>query len=556
MMMRMEDVEAMKNTVLRMVSLMLALSLVGVGAIAEVTYSQDGSFPICSEPVHLTVGVSDNTLIEDWETNGMTRLIEERGGFDLEFVIYDSVDYVTKLNLMVMAGGDELPDVLFVNVADTMLYQWAQEGAILPLTQYYEDPTISYYLHEAMERTGTDFTKQLIMPDGEIYAIPSFNQSYGNEYANKAYIYKPWLEQMGMELPETTEELYELFKLACSQDWNGNGKADEIALTGTWNHSYRGWFSWLMNAFVYADSNYYFVEDGVVSAAYTTDAWKEGVKFIRSLFEAGYIPIETLTQDDAGFRAIMNATEPTALMLVYAAPDMIDPSLDYRNDYVPLAPVRGPEGVRYATYSPSIAGPAFVVTANCENPEAAFRMGDLMVSENLSIVTRWGEEGVNWDYIANVENAENYLPLVEGWPVYIVAYNDPAYWSAGTVQNAGYRQAGPYIRQYGISNGSGKSPEMLTPYVQNYAKAQAMYQEGGWQPEEVIPKLMYTVEEIEAISECKAALNSFVAEKTAAFLAGTADIDAEWDDFLAECENIGLSAVLEVENTVYTRMYK
>lgn len=44
MMMRMEDVEAMKNTVLRMVSLMLALSLVGVGAIAEVTYSQDGSF--------------------------------------------------------------------------------------------------------------------------------------------------------------------------------------------------------------------------------------------------------------------------------------------------------------------------------------------------------------------------------------------------------------------------------------------------------------------------------------------------------------------------------
>ena len=67
---------------------------------------------------------------------------------------------------------------------------------------------------------------------------------------------------------------------------------------------------------------------------------------------------------------------------------------------------------------------------------------------------------------------------------------------------------------------------------------------------------MYTVEEIEAISECKAALNSFVAEKTAAFLAGTADIDAEWDNFLAECENIGLSAVLEVENTVYTRMYK
>ena len=546
------------RTLRTILSLVLALTMMlGACATAEVTFSKDGSFPICSEPVKLTVGVKDNTLIEDWETNGMTKLLEERGGFDLEFVVYDSTDYMTKLNLMVMAGGSELPDVLLISSNDTMVYQWALEGAIIPLTEYYEDPTVSFYLHEAMERTGTDFSKQLVMPDGEIYGIPTLNQSYSNEYPDKSYIYTPWLEQLGVEAPKTTDELYELIKKVCSQDMNGNGKVDEIAITGTWGGTYDGWFAYLMNAFVYAgSSNYYTVNDGVVSAAYTTEEWKEGLKFIRKLFAEGYIPVETLTQDNAGYKAIMNTEVPSALMLNYFTPDMIGTGLAYRDNYQVLAPVTGPAGVQYATYEPSVAKTTFVVTANCKNPEAAFRLGDLMVSENLSIVTRWGAEGVNWDYIANVNDGKEYFPLVEGWPVYLVAYDDPSYWSAGTVQNAGYRQTGPYIRQYGISNGSGKSEEMLTPFVKNYAYAHDLYQTSGWNPAEVIPKFLYTEEESEAISEIKSSLKSFVNEKTAAFLVGSADIDAEWDDFIKECENIGLSKLLEVENAVYTRMYK
>lgn len=546
----------MRKAIAMALAAMLALTALASGALAEITYSTDGSFPICSETVHLTVGVPDNTLIEDWETNGTTKLIEERGNFDLEFVVFDSNDYASKLNLMVMAGGDELPDVILGSI-DSMAYQWALEGAILPLTEYYNDPTVSYYIHEAMDRTGTDFTKQLVSPDGEIYGIPTFNQSYGNEYPAKGYIYSSWLETLGLEEPTTTQELYELFEKVCSQDMNGNGKADEIALTGTWGGSYDGWFAFLMNAFVYAgDTDYFTVQDGVVDVAYTTDAWKEGLKYIRSLFEAGFIPMETLTQDDASYRNIMSSETPAACMLVFATPDMIDTSLEYRNHYTPLAPVAGPEDVRYASFKPSTASITFVVTKNCKKPEAAFRMGDLMCSENLSIVTRWGEEGVNWDYIANVESSENYQPLVEGWPVYLVAYDDPSYWSAGTVQNAGWRQTGPYIRQYGISNGSGKSPEMLTEFVRNYASAQALYQESGWNPDEVIPKLLYTAEETEAISEIRTTLLDYVKASTANFLAGNTDIDAGWEDFVAQCHTIGLDDVLSVVNEVYTRMYK
>ena len=544
----------MRKAIAMALAAMLALTALASGALAEITYSTDGSFPICSETVHLTVGVPDNTLIEDWETNGTTKLIEERGNFDLEFVVFDSNDYASKLNLMVMAGGDELPDVI-LGYIDSMAYQWALEGAILPLTEYYNDPTVSYYIHEAMDRTGTDFISQIKSPDGEIYGIPTYNQSYMNEYPHKGYYFKPWLETLGLEEPATTQELNELFEKVCSQDMNGNGKADEIALTGTWGGSYDGWFAFLMNAFVYAgDADYFTVQDGVVDVAYTTDAWKEGLKYIRSLFEAGFIPMETLTQDDASFKRLVSSEDPVAFMVVYLSTSMIDAALDYRYDFLPLSALIGPENVQYATFRPSVASISFVVTKNCKNPEAAFRMGDLLCAEDLSITARWGAEGTDWDYAENVENIEKYRPLVEGWPLYIVPYDDGTYWGSGTVQNAGWRGRGPYVRQYAIANGMGADEEAQTHIVPSYSYS--IYQESGWNPDEVIPKLLYTAEETEAISEIRTTLLDYVKASTANFLAGNTDIDAGWEDFVAQCHTIGLDDVLSVVNEVYTRMYK
>ena len=152
----------MKN-IMKLVALVLALALLPVSAFAT-EFNAPGEYPICKETVKLTVGIPDNIRIEDYETNVMTQKLEEYGNFDLDFVIYDSTDYTTKINLMMMAGGSELPDIiLFDNnagtkVTDNQLYSWAQTGSIIPLTQYYNDPSISYWLHEAVERTGVDFT--------------------------------------------------------------------------------------------------------------------------------------------------------------------------------------------------------------------------------------------------------------------------------------------------------------------------------------------------------------------------------------------------------------
>lgn len=546
-----------------LLAVLLMITLVP-GALAA-DFNPGGTFPICTEKVKLTVGVPDNVRIEDFETNAQTRILEEQGNFDLEFVIFDSTDYTTKINLMVMAGGSELPDVIMFNtdantkVTDNLLYSWAQTGAILPLTPYYNDPEISYWLHEAVERTGVDFFKQITSPDGEIYAIPTYNQSYGNEYPSKLFYYKPWLDKLGMEPPTTLDELCEVLRAVISTDLNGNGKADEIGLAGSSfsDNFYNGWFDFLMNSFVYAgNSDYFTVTDGKIGLAYQTEEWKQGLIYIRNMIEEGLIAKESLTMDRNQFDTLANVDDTALFSLVYFSAQMIDVSNPARDEYTYLLPVTGPNGARYATFVQSVANPTFVVSANCQNPEAAFRFGDLMTREYFGIMQRYGEEGVNWDFPASIESLEGYVPYVDGFDIYFLPYDDDGFWGGSSVANASWRQLGPYVRQYAIANGKAINEKTVTGYMTAIGKAGMVYQDSGMRPAEIIPKLIYNTEESDRISEALVTLTSYVEEMTANFLAGNVDIESGWDAFQEELKMIGSEDVLEVVQIVYDRMYK
>ena len=50
------------------------------------------------------------------------------------------------------------------------------------------------------------------------------------------FVYKPWLDKQGMDVPETTEEFKDMLIAFRDQDPNGNGKKDEIP--------YLSWMGW------------------------------------------------------------------------------------------------------------------------------------------------------------------------------------------------------------------------------------------------------------------------------------------------------------------------
>lgn len=509
------------------------------------------------EPDKLTIWVPENVRVADWETNKMTLWLEEQGNLDLEFVVLPAADYETKVKMALTVGDiKDLPDVIISTYnykvyKDSNIREYIEAGTILPLTEYYNNPELAVNINKAIERTGTDYTRQIISPDGEIYGIANFNQSYGVEYPNKMWIYKPWLDALGEDIPTTTEEYYQLLKKVAETDLNGNGKKDEIGLAGSAKRN--DYFRYFMNSFIYAgDNRYRTVEDGTLSYACTTEEWKEGLKYIRTLFEEGLALSESQTMDNDQFKSLLNSEDNVVFSFVWQTASDTSRS----DDYICIDPLVGPEGVQYATFRPSSASMLFGVTANCENPEAAFRLGDLMCSEYLSISQRWGEEGVNWDYAENVKNADAYTAKVDGFDLYIVAYDDAAYWSGKDPQNASWLQTGPVVRQYGIANGVGIDPDNVTQESLNQAAADTLYQTSGLAPEETVSTLVFNAEETEIVAELESTLQNFVDEFAATALSGNIDIDAEWESYLKEVDKIGADALLEVYQAAYDRMYK
>jgi len=531
-------------------------------ALAVIMMLSMATFAVAEDKPVITIAVADKTNVEDFNTNLQTLWLEEQTGVDIQFEVYPSTDYNTKINMMIMTGGSELPDALFVGPSDAELLNWTSSGLLIPLTKYYEDKEASNYIWEAVERCGYDFTKEMVLGDGEIYAIPTFNQSYSNEYGKKVFMNTKFMEKLGItEAPKNLDELYDLFVKVKNTDLNGNGKNDEIPFAGGLWGTYDGWFNYIMNTQVYtADSNYMIVnDDETISMAYTTEGWKNGIKFIAKCFAENLIPKETLTQDSTQVLAMLNSEEPTSMMWFYISLSRINATKTWRTDFDSFAPMANEAtGEMWAPhYEPSAANNgSFFITANCKNPDAAFAIGNAMASFHSSISTRFGAEGIDWEYMNDEQAAaKNMVAVVPGFPCTIYVYNDADFWSSGKIQNNAFMQAGPYIREYGAANGRTAPAGGVSAYDQINNDANDFYQKAGWHMEKHVGKLNYTLEEMEIISEIKPNLDTYMKEMNANFMAGNLDIDATWDSYLAELENIGLSQYLEVISGVYARMY-
>lgn len=215
----------------RFLSLLLAccLSLCMVPALAE------------DAPDVLTIGVPHMTNVLDWDTNYMTLLIEENCNVDLQFVElpYESAEIYQKLSMWV-PGGTELPDILVGNWMNDLspISSYGADGVYMALNDYFADESKTVNMRANIPAETFEYMlKAVTFPDGNIYGIPAYAPEIGNEYCYRAWINKTWLDALGLEMPSTIEEFYNVLKAFKEQDPNGNGKADEIPMIGATN----GW---------------------------------------------------------------------------------------------------------------------------------------------------------------------------------------------------------------------------------------------------------------------------------------------------------------------------
>jgi len=501
-----------------------------------------GQFPVCKEKVTFTIGIPRMPQVIDYKDNSYTKALEEKMNCDIQFEFFPESEATQKVELMVAAGGDDLPDILVgMYLTDKAVATYGKNGMIVPLNDYYEKS--SYYLKQVVEKEGQNFLNMITMDDGNIYVVPTYNKILQNELAVRLWIYQPWLDKLGLQKPTNTTEFKNVLTAFKENDLNGNGKQDEIPFIGSstgWTASY--FLDFFMSAFVYADrkSNYLYLDNGQIKAAYLQPEWKDGINYLHDLCKNGLLSPSSFTITLDQFNQIVaNANGVIAGSFVHTEPSSLTVDDPRRTEYKCLPPLEGPKGVKYAVYTPSMPNNNFVITKTCKNPEAAFRMGDIMCSEEMTIHTRFGQKGVDWvppeEGDKGAFESLGYPPLIK--PIMV--------W--GQPQKANWQNQTPGYRDYHIGCGLvGSDPLTIegANVLPDYIAAK---------PKEVIGKIIYTEEELDTISEIQTAITSYLNDMTAQYIVGTRDINADWENFQNTLKNMGVDQLLKITQQAYNR---
>lgn len=513
--------------------------------VADTNLNAPGKFPVCKEKITLKVGVCKNSNVMDYDTNLYTQALEEKMNCDIEFVYLpsSSTEAKQKVELMIAADGKDLPDILIgVGFDDAAILRYGSRGFLLPLNNYYEKS--SYYIKEIMEKEQ-NLESLITMADGNIYVVPRYQKIRQNELGFRMWMYEPWLEKLGLEEPKTLDELYNVLKAFKEKDPNGNGIADEIPLLGAKNGLEGQFVDFIAAAFqpIAIYDNYLYPENGKIKAGYMEPEYKETLKYLNKLYKEGLLSSSSFTQDaQQAQQTIQNPNGVQVGCFTSMAPTYLAKVSDRSDGYDIIAPITQNDGTGYIAYAPSKPENMFVVTKNCKYPEAAFRMADIMMSEEMSIWNRFGKPGTDW-----IEPSESDKGMFEhmGYPAKIKPILT---W--GTLQNSHWMQNAPAYRSYELAFATVDSGSNI--YETRIAEHLAQYQEK--MPEEYITKIIYTEDETETMSEIQQNITTYRKECVASFIIGDMDIEKEWDSYLAEMKTIGVDELIKIVQTAYDRM--
>lgn len=143
--------------------------------------------------------------------NYLTRYVQESFGdpnnIDVEFVPVPRSEEVEKLNVL-MASGSDVPDIVFTYDTNTF-NRYASQGGLTDLGPLLEEhaPNLTAFLGEDILQYG--------LYEGTQFAVPAKRSQVG-KYAS--FIRQDWLDKLGLDVPQTTDELYEVLKAFKEKD--------------------------------------------------------------------------------------------------------------------------------------------------------------------------------------------------------------------------------------------------------------------------------------------------------------------------------------------------
>lgn len=472
----------------------------------------------CSKqgPVRETVylGIPDSETVRDFKSNYYINWLEEATDCDIEVVpiiqnrcedFLNSLE-TSEINIDAILFGSDF------TLSYEELREFAIEGRLVGLDGFI-GPDTPAILSEAVYSIDSTGGRRL---EG-IYCFPKIGTDSGDGCGQTMWINTQWLINLGLEVPRTTDELEQVLRAFAERDPNRNGMHDEIAFMGSTGGYMYNPSEFLLNAFIYNDpwNSRFCMTDGRRVFAPTTDEFRQGLEYCAELYAEGLISPRCYTYTIDQMVELINSsgdyvgaftTDSLANVIFQSNPEIMARFL-----HVP--PLEGIPGTRNALYVKQVADIGAVIPAAAANPRGAFKVLSTMLTNEASLIARFGEENADWKYSDGSDVS------LYGGTAEIVTINN--IW--GTVQNKHLNGIGPMnVRDDYLKGVIWNGADSDTEYVDTRASL-------SYRP--FFPKESAGVGYVGPIV-------GFVDEAIGEFIRGERDIgsDDEWEEFVNICK--------------------
>jgi putative aldouronate transport system substrate-binding protein len=516
--------------------------------------SSDASAGSSSEPAANPVTISifaDQDSWQDLPTNAFTKTLEQK--FNIRFqwttVPYDGAPEKRQISL---ASGD-YPDVFLLvpyidHFTQADLLKYGQQGVIVPLNDLIDQ--YAPHIKEVLD-ANKDYKAMNTAPDGKIYGLNGLSACYHCSFPNKMWVNTAWMKKLQISTPKTTDDFKKMLEAFKTKDPNGNGKADEIPLSGSTETFGVHVVPFLMNAFIYDDDHTYLIMDnGKVDFAPNKPQWREGLKYIKSLYDEGLIDPAAFTQNAAAFAKTGNHNPE----LLGAGAGMhpaifVDLNSESSKHYDSIPPLTGPGGVSYATFNYSgNPGASFVITnkAGKEQQIAMIKALDYIYTFEGQLEANTGIEGVDWRKPKEGEKALD--PSMQArWTTIPGKPGDKPHnnaWAQLGQYNLSSEFRGSQVQSTDIYSPDGYERRLFDATKNNY---------DGKQPKQIFPHWAVWIDpgSADQAGMMQTNINNYVEQNELQFITGSKSLDKDWDDYVKGFDGLNLKGYLDIMQKAY-----
>lgn len=545
----------MKKTLAMIMVICLLLSGCSFAEMNLATLNSVLNYPVTDKPMDVTIGIIPQGGAVDFkpENNWMCQYMELYSGLNITWQVIDPNTASERVTMMLNTG--DLPDALigeWFNTDDIVQYG-VSEGLFYPINEIMDElPIFSAYLEK------TPAVKSAITaPDGNIYGFPKGVGASDDNFDQRFFYNQKWLDNLGLEVPETLEDFKNMLIAFRDEDANGNGDpSDELTWEGAWSDGDKESI-FILYAFGYLTNNSYVAvsyneEEPRIAFVPYEENYKDYLLYMKDLWDEGLMDPDMFTQTEAQVQT--TCLDGTVGFCGMSAPYVYDPEnqLDWRA-MPSLIREEGQKAIYPAT-KPVDPVAYMVINANVDTEKAIAlgKLGDAMFTCEWYIIATYGPEAgtdLDWNttghYVEN--NAVQYELLPESNGAWMHRTTFLSIWSLPGINSNEMRVE--YAEKYpesqlGIFFNNGN---IVTDWVvdchwnETYADKYV----------QTLPALYFNDEDQERIAELLVPLQDYVAGCESKFITGEMSIENDFDTFVETLESYGVQELVEIYNRYY-----